>query len=264
MSSKTTKKNDVQIKMQGVDKAFGSKVVLRNLDLDIQRGTSNAVIGASGTGKSVLLKCLLGLIEADGGSITVDGVEVLKASRAVREDILRNFGMLFQGGALFDSLPIWENVVFRYRQGKTITQSQARDAAAEALADVNLEARVLDLYPAEISGGMQKRVALARAVVDKPEILLFDEPTAGLDPITSGVINRLIRRAVDRLGATAITISHDMASIRAIADKVAMVHDGHIIWNGPIDEMDHTDNPILDQFVHGYAEGPLTTYAEKA
>jgi len=264
MSSKTTKQNDVQIKMQGVDKAFGSKVVLRNLDLDIQRGTSNAVIGASGTGKSVLLKCLLGLIEADGGSITVDGVEVLKASRAVREDILRKFGMLFQGGALFDSLPIWENVVFRYRQGKTITQSQARDAAAEALADVNLEARVLDLYPAEISGGMQKRVALARAVVDKPEILLFDEPTAGLDPITSGVINRLIRRAVDRLGATAITISHDMTSIRAIADKVAMVHDGHIIWNGPIDEMDHTDNPILDQFVHGYAEGPLTTYAEKA
>ena len=264
MSSKTTKQNDVQIKMQGVDKAFGSKVVLRNLDLDIQRGTSNAVIGASGTGKSVLLKCLLGLIEADDGSITVDGVEVLKASRAVREDILRKFGMLFQGGALFDSLPIWENVVFRYRQGKTITQSQARDAAAEALADVNLEARVLDLYPAEISGGMQKRVALARAVVDKPEILLFDEPTAGLDPITSGVINRLIRRAVDRLGATAITISHDMTSIRAIADKVAMVHDGHIIWNGPIDEMDHTDNPILDQFVHGYAEGPLTTYAEKA
>ena len=264
MSSKTTKQNDVQIKMQGVDKAFGSKVVLRNLDLDIQRGTSNAVIGASGTGKSVLLKCLLGLIEADGGSITVDGVEVLKASRAVREDILRKFGMLFQGGALFDSLPIWENVVFRFRQGKTITRSQARDAAAEALADVNLEARVLDLYPAEISGGMQKRVALARAVVDKPEILLFDEPTAGLDPITSGVINRLIRRAVDRLGATAITISHDMTSIRAIADKVAMVHDGHIIWNGPIDEMDHTDNPILDQFVHGYAEGPLTTYAEKA
>lgn len=264
MSSKTTKQNDVQIKMQGVDKAFGSKVVLRNLDLDIQRGTSNAVIGASGTGKSVLLKCLLGLIEADGGSITVDGVEVLKAPRAVREDILRKFGMLFQGGALFDSLPIWENVVFRYRQGKTITQSQARDAAAEALADVNLEARVLDLYPAEISGGMQKRVALARAVVDKPEILLFDEPTAGLDPITSGVINRLIRRAVDRLGATAITISHDMTSIRAIADKVAMVHDGHIIWNGPIDEMDHTDNPILDQFVHGYAEGPLTTYAGKA
>ena len=264
MSSQAKKQNDLQIKMRGVDKAFGSKVVLRNLDLDIQRGTSNAVIGASGTGKSVLLKCLLGLIEADGGSITVDGVEVLGASRQIREETLRKFGMLFQGGALFDSLPIWENVVFRYRQGKAITRDQARDAAAEALADVNLEARVLDLYPAEISGGMQKRVALARAVVDKPEILLFDEPTAGLDPITSGVINRLIRRAVDRLGATAITISHDMTSIRAIADKVAMIHDGHVIWNGPIHDMDRTDNPILDQFVHGYAEGPLTTYAEKA
>ena len=264
MSSQAKKQNDLQIKMRGVDKAFGSKVVLRNLDLDIQRGTSKAVIGASGTGKSVLLKCLLGLIEADGGSITVDGVEVLGASRQIREETLRKFGMLFQGGALFDSLPIWENVVFRYRQGKAITRDQARDAAAEALADVNLEARVLDLYPAEISGGMQKRVALARAVVDKPEILLFDEPTAGLDPITSGVINRLIRRAVDRLGATAITISHDMTSIRAIADKVAMIHDGHVIWNGPIHDMDRTDNPILDQFVHGYAEGPLTTYAEKA
>ena len=264
MSSQAKKQNDLQIKMRGVDKAFGSKVVLRNLDLDIQRGTSKAVIGASGTGKSVLLKCLLGLIEADGGSITVDGVEVLGASRQIREETLRKFGMLFQGGALFDSLPIWENVVFRYRQGKAITRDQSRDAAAEALADVNLEARVLDLYPAEISGGMQKRVALARAVVDKPEILLFDEPTAGLDPITSGVINRLIRRAVDRLGATAITISHDMTSIRAIADKVAMIHDGHVIWNGPIHDMDHTDNPILDQFVHGYAEGPLTTYAEKA
>jgi phospholipid/cholesterol/gamma-HCH transport system ATP-binding protein len=264
MSSQAKKQNDLQIKMRGVDKAFGSKVVLRNLDLDIQRGTSKAVIGASGTGKSVLLKCLLGLIEADGGSITVDGVEVLGASRQIREETLRKFGMLFQGGALFDSLPIWENVVFRYRQGKAITRDQSRDAAAEALADVNLEARVLDLYPAEISGGMQKRVALARAVVDKPEILLFDEPTAGLDPITSGVINRLIRRAVDRLGATAITISHDMTSIRAIADKVAMIHDGHVIWNGPIHDMDRTDNPILDQFVHGYAEGPLTTYAEKA
>ena len=253
-----------QIKIKGLCKAFGDKVVLDNLDLDIPKGKSIAVIGASGTGKSVLLKCVLGLIEADKGSITVDGVETLGASRQTRENVLKKFGMLFQGGALFDSLKIWENVVFRYRQGKNLSLAKLRDAAEQALADVNLEPRVMDLYPAEISGGMQKRVALARAVVDKPEILLFDEPTTGLDPITSGVINRLIRSAVDRLGATAITISHDMTSIRAIADDVAMLHGGQVIWKGPVGDMDQTDNPILDQFVHGYAEGPLTRYAEQA
>ena len=253
-----------QIKIKGLSKAFGEKVVLDNLDLDIPKGKSIAVIGASGTGKSVLLKCVLGLIEADQGSITVDGVETLGASRQTREDVLKKFGMLFQGGALFDSLKIWENVVFRYRQGKNLNLAELRDAAEQALADVNLEPRVMDLYPAEISGGMQKRVALARAVVDRPEILLFDEPTTGLDPITSGVINRLIRSAVDRLGGTAITISHDMTSIRAIADDVAMLHGGRVIWKGPVGDMDQTDNPILDQFVHGYAEGPLTRYAEQA
>ena len=253
-----------QIKIKGLSKAFGEKVVLDNLDLDIPKGKSIAVIGASGTGKSVLLKCVLGLIEADQGSITVDGVETLGVSRQTREDVLKKFGMLFQGGALFDSLKIWENVVFRYRQGKNLNLAELRDAAEQALADVNLEPRVMDLYPAEISGGMQKRVALARAVVDRPEILLFDEPTTGLDPITSGVINRLIRSAVDRLGATAITISHDMTSIRAIADDVAMLHGGRVIWKGLVGDMDQTDNPILDQFVHGYAEGPLTRYAEQA
>ncbi len=250
-----------QIKIRGLCKAFGDKVVLKDLDLDIEKTTSIAVIGASGTGKSVLLKCLLGLIEADSGSIQVDGVEMIGAHRTTREETLRKFGMLFQGGALFDSLPIWENIIFRYRQGKSMTRSEARDVAQSALANVNLEPRVLDLFPAEISGGMQKRVSLARAVVDKPDILLFDEPTAGLDPITSGVINKLIRNAVDRLGATAITISHDMTSIRAISDEVAMVHNGGITWKGPTSKMDTTDNAVLDQFVHGYAEGPLTQFA---
>ena len=254
---------ETQITIRGLCKAFGSKVVLKDLDLDINKASSIAVIGASGTGKSVLLKCLLGLIEADSGSIKVDGIEMIGASRETREAALRKFGMLFQGGALFDSLPIWENIIFRYRQGKTLTKAEARDVAEAALADVNLEPRVLDLYPAEISGGMQKRVSLARAVVDKPDILLFDEPTAGLDPITSGVINKLIRNAVDRLGATAITISHDMTSIRAISDEVAMIHDGQITWKGPTTKMDDTDNAVLDQFVHGYAEGPLTKFAEK-
>ena len=254
---------ETQITIRGLCKAFGSKIVLKDLDLDINKASSIAVIGASGTGKSVLLKCLLGLIEADSGSIKVDGIEMIGASRETREAALRKFGMLFQGGALFDSLPIWENIIFRYRQGKTLTKAEARDVAEAALADVNLEPRVLDLYPAEISGGMQKRVSLARAVVDKPDILLFDEPTAGLDPITSGVINKLIRNAVDRLGATAITISHDMTSIRAISDEVAMIHDGQITWKGPTTKMDDTDNAVLDQFVHGYAEGPLTKFAEK-
>ena len=254
---------ETQITIRGLCKAFGSKVVLKDLDLDINKASSIAVIGASGTGKSVLLKCLLGLIEADSGSIKVDGIEMIGASRETREAALRKFGMLFQGGALFDSLPIWENIIFRYRQGKTLTKAEARDVAEAALADVNLEPRVLDLYPAEISGGMQKRVSLARAVVDKPDILLFDEPTAGLDPITSGVINKLIRNAVDRLGATAITISHDMTSIRAISDEVAMIYDGQITWKGTTTKMDDTDNAVLDQFVHGYAEGPLTKFAEK-
>ena len=172
--------------------------------------------------------------------------------------------MLFQGGALFDSLPIWENIIFRYRQGKTLSYGEARDVAEAALRDVNLEPRVLDLFPAEISGGMQKRVALARAVVDKPDILLFDEPTTGLDPITSGVINKLIRNAVDRLGATAITITHDMTSVRAISDQVAMIYEGNILWKGTTDAMDKTKNAVLDQFVHGHAEGPLTQFAEKA
>ena len=251
-----------QISISGLDKAFGSNVVLSGLDLEVPRGRSVAVIGASGTGKSVLLKCVLGLIEADRGSIAVDGEEMVGAGRRRREGILRKFGMLFQGGALFDSLTIWENIVFRYRQGRHLSRGEARDYAAGILAEVNLEERVLDLYPAEISGGMQKRVSLARAIADRPEILLFDEPTAGLDPITAGVINRLIRGAVERLGATAITISHDMASIRVIADQVAMIHEGGIIWNGPISRMDKSRNPILKQFVHGRPDGPLTRLAE--
>ncbi|MGC6485133.1 MAG: ABC transporter ATP-binding protein [Candidatus Puniceispirillales bacterium] len=255
---------DNQIIIRGLCKAFGSKVVLENLDLDIPRGKSIAVIGASGTGKSVLLKCLLGLIEPDAGSITVDGVETVGSSRANREAMLRKFGMLFQGGALFDSLTIWENVIFRYRQGKGLTRQDAREHARKILAEVNLEERVLDLYPAEISGGMQKRVGLARAIADRPDILLFDEPPAGLDPITSGVINKLIRRAVDRLGATAITISHDMTSIRAIADEIAMIHEGRIVWNGPTTKMDNSGNDVLDQFVHGHPDGPLTRHAEQA
>ena len=173
--------------------------------------------------------------------------------------MLQNFGMTFQFGALFDSLPIWENITFELRQKVTMSREEARQTAREIVGQLGLGAHVIDQYPAELSGGMQKRVALARAVADKPEILLFDEPTSGLDPITGGVIDNLIKDSVNRLGATAITISHDMASVRRIADKVAMIHQGKVIWCGPVDDMDHTGIPEVDQFVHGKAQGPLTT-----
>ena len=254
---------DTQIKISHLKKAFGNKHVLRDASVSVGRAKSLAIIGASGTGKSVLLKCLLGLIHPDSGSATVDGVETVGASRKTREEILRKFGMLFQGGALFDSLPVWENIVFRYRQKHQVARQELRDVAEKTLAEVNLESHVLDLFPAELSGGMQKRVSLARAIADRPEILLFDEPTSGLDPITSGVINRLIRASVDRLGATAITISHDMTSVKVIADEVAMLHDGHIIWHGDVKKMAGVTDPIVNQFVNGLAEGPLTKYAEQ-
>lgn len=254
--------SDIKIQIRNLYKSFGSNKVLQGIDLDVHDGQSIAIIGASGTGKSVLLKCILGLIKPDSGSATVDGIETVGASRQTREDVLRKFGMLFQGGALFDSLPVWENIMFRFRQNNALSIDELRQVATDTLADVLLEERVLDLYPAELSGGMQKRVGLARAIADKPGILFFDEPTSGLDPITSGVINRLIRNAVDRLGATAMTISHDMNSVRQIADQVAMIHDGHIIWQGSVKDMETVDHPVVHQFVHGLPTGPLTKYAE--
>lgn len=250
--------------MQGVTKSFGDKQVLRGIDIEVAPKESLAIIGTSGCGKSVTLKCLLGLLQADDGSIRVDGTEMIRASRQQLEQMRRRFGMTFQFGALFDSLPIWENVTFRLRQQQVMTRQQARDIAAETITQLGLAAHVIDQYPAELSGGMQKRVALARAIADKPEILLFDEPTSGLDPITGGVIDRLILDSVRRLGATALTISHDMASVRRIADKVAMVHGGVIIWSGPASKMDDTGIPEVHQFVHGLADGPLTLAAQTA
>ena len=202
------------------------------------------------------------MLRADSGSIRVEGQELIHATRADFESVRRRFGMTFQFGALFDSLPIWENVTFRLRQRQRLSKTESRDIAAETITQLGLAAHVIDQYPAELSGGMQKRVALARAIADKPEVLLFDEPTSGLDPITGGVIDRLIIDSVRRLGATAITISHDMASVRRIADKVAMVHNGTIIWCGPASEMDDTGIAEVDQFVHGHADGPLTRAAK--
>lgn len=252
-----------KIEMRDVVKSFGSKRVLKGIDLAVNAEESLALIGTSGCGKSITLKCLLGLITADGGSIKVDGTEILGTDRKTLEGMRRRFGMTFQFGALFDSLPIWENVTFRLRQQQKMNRADARDLAVDTITQLGLSPQVTDQYPAELSGGMQKRVALARAIADKPEILLFDEPTSGLDPITGGVIDRLIIDAVKRLGATAMTISHDMASVRRIADKVAMIHNGVIIWCGSVEKMDDTGVPEVDQFVHGRAEGPLTTAAKE-
>ncbi len=247
----------VKIRIRGLRKSFGDNRVLRGLDLEVPAGRSVVVIGGSGTGKSVLLKCILGLLPADAGSITVDGEEVVGASNATLDRIRRKFGMLFQGAALFDSLPVWENVAFGLLARRQVDRAEARGRALEILGRVGLGGEVLDLFPAELSGGMQKRVALARAIATEPEILFFDEPTTGLDPIMADVINELVRRSVRELGATAVSITHDMASVRKIADRVAMLYDGVIIWEGPIAEIDRSGNPYVDQFIHGRAEGPI-------
>ena len=245
------------IRLSQVTKSFGDNHVLRGVDLHVPKGQSMVVIGGSGTGKSVLIKCVLGLVTPDSGTITVDGQDVTKVPR---DAFLSRFGMLFQGGALFDSLPVWQNVAFRLLRGSLKRpKAEAREIAIAKLRRVGLGADVADRLPAELSGGMQKRVGLARAIAAEPEIIFFDEPTTGLDPIMSGVINALIREIVSEMGATAVTITHDMSSVRAIADRVAMIHRGKVRWTGPIAEMDDSGDPYLDQFIHGRAEGPIET-----
>jgi phospholipid/cholesterol/gamma-HCH transport system ATP-binding protein len=246
-----------KIAIRDLARSFGPKQVLRGLDLDIAKGESVVVIGGSGTGKSVMLRCILGLMRPDSGSIRVDGAEITGFSGVERDRVRAKFGMLFQGGALFDSLSVWQNVAFGLIQGRGMARAEAKAIAIATLAKVGLGAEVGDLRPAELSGGMQKRVALARAIAPRPEILLFDEPTTGLDPIMSDVINDLIIDRVRDLGATALSITHDMASARKIADRIAMLYEGRIIWQGPVAEIDHADNPYVDQFIHGRAEGPI-------
>ncbi|HSF94971.1 MAG TPA: ATP-binding cassette domain-containing protein [Thermohalobaculum sp.] len=247
-----------KIEMRGVRKSFGPKHVLRGVDLVINPSESMVIIGGSGTGKSVTLKCILGLIKPDAGEIFVDGENVATKRGKAREELLDKFGMLFQGGALFDSLLVWENVAFRLLQGsRKRPRDEARAIAIEKLRRVGLKEDSADLFPAELSGGMQKRVGLARAIAAEPEIIFFDEPTTGLDPIMADVINDLIREIVVEMRATAVTITHDMTSVRKIADKVTMIHDGVIHWSGPVAEIDTTDNPYVHQFVNGLAEGPI-------
>ena len=243
------------ITLTDVHKAFGPNRVLQCINLTIQKGQSMVIIGGSGTGKSVLLKSILGLVTPDRGTITLDDVDVTKTER---DPFLARFGMLFQGGALFDSMRVWENVAFRLMRGaKALPKADAKAIAVEKLRRVGLTPDKADLFPAELSGGMQKRVGLARAIAAEPEIIFFDEPTTGLDPIMSGVINSLIREIVVEMGVTAMTITHDMSSVRAIADRVAMLHDGLIRWTGPVAEMDAAPDPYLQQFIHGRAEGPI-------
>ena len=249
--------SEPKIAVAGLHKSFGPKKVLRGVDLRVGRGESLVVTGGSGSGKSVLLKCILGLLRPEAGSIRVDGQETVGLSGVERERMRRQFGMLFQGSALFDSLPVWENVAFGLLAGDRMGRREAREVALAKLAAVGLEPAVAELYPAELSGGMQKRVALARAIAKEPAVIFFDEPTTGLDPIMSDVINRLIVKCVRDLGATAVSITHDMVSARHIADRIAMIYDGRIIWDGAAGDIDRSGDPHVDQFIHGRAEGPI-------
>ncbi len=266
MSSKKTStkikapsSKNCKIELNGLCKAFsgGQKKVLRGVDLFVPKGKSLVVIGGSGTGKSVMLKCILGLLAPDSGSIKIDGQELIGMDAKGRDAQMKKFGMLFQGAALFDSMKIWENVAFGLIQGRGMNRHDAHDIAIEKIRAVGLSAATAELYPAELSGGMQKRVGLARAVAANPEIIFFDEPTTGLDPIMADVINDLIVESVKGLGATALSITHDMGSVRKIADFVAMIYDGKIVWHGPIKELDKTKNPYIQQFINGNADGPI-------
>lgn len=249
--------SDAKIKISGLKKSFGKKIVLDGVDLEIAKGESLVVIGGSGTGKSVLIKCIQGLLLPDAGSILVDDSEVVGLNENEKEEMHAKMGMLFQGGALFDSLSVWENVAFGLLENKKMPKKQAKNEAVRVLRQVGLAPDVADLSPSELSGGMQKRVGLARAIATRPEIIFFDEPTTGLDPIMADVINDLIIESVKGLGATALTITHDMASARKIADRIAMLYHGKIIWQGTVKEMDKTTNPYVCQFINGCSQGPI-------
>ncbi|MDE2464666.1 MAG: ATP-binding cassette domain-containing protein [Alphaproteobacteria bacterium] len=246
-----------KVELRGVKKSFGNKVVLDGIDLTLGTGESLVVIGGSGTGKSVMIKCVLGILRPDAGQIFVDGEEVTRLSGRARDSMLKQFGMLFQGAALFDSLPVWENVAFGLIQGHGVKRRQAREIAIEKLAKVGLSADVAMLSPAELSGGMQKRVGLARAIAADPKVIFFDEPTTGLDPIMADVINDLIISTVEDLGVSTLSITHDMASARKISDRIAMLYKGKIIWQGATEQIDQSGNPYVEQFIHGRAEGPI-------
>lgn len=237
--------------------SFGTNLVLQGVNLDVARGTSLVVIGGSGSGKSVLLKCILGILQPDSGSIRVNGEEIVGLYGRALETFRTRFGMLFQGAALFDSLSVWENVAFYPLQSRGIPRRKGRELALRYLTEVGLDAEIADLYPAELSGGMRKRVGLARAIATEPDIIFFDEPTTGLDPIMGDMIDRLIRRCITDYGFTGLSITHDMASARRISDEVAMLYEGRIVWQGATERLDNPGNPYVEQFVTGRTEGPI-------
>ena len=247
-----------KIEVKNLRKSFGNHVVLNDVNLSLKKGESLVVIGGSGTGKSVLIKCILGLIEPDQGQILFDGYDSAYFSATEKQEQLAKMGMLFQGSALFDSMCVWENIAFALVQGLGLESGAAKKIAYEKLEAVSLDAKIAERYPAELSGGMQKRVALARAIATDPEIIFFDEPTTGLDPITARGIDRLIVKSVRELGASTLSITHDIASVRRIADQVSLLHNGEILWTGSTKEMDSTHNPSVKQFIHGLPKGPLT------
>ena len=241
------------IELKAVTKAFGSKYVLRDFDLSIYKGQSVVMLGQSGMGKSVSIRLMLGLLESDSGSIKINGREISNFTDKEFYENNKKMGMLFQNGALFDSMSVWENVAFGLLNVERISPEVARKIAIEKLNDVGLPPKVADMMPSELSGGMKKRVGLARAIATNPEIIFFDEPTTGLDPIMSDVINDLIVRCVKQLGATALTITHDIASAKKIADRIVMLYDGKIIWDGTPEELSHPDNEYVEHFVKGIA-----------
>jgi phospholipid/cholesterol/gamma-HCH transport system ATP-binding protein len=257
MNRPSPKPGTPKIQLRGLRKSFGPKIVLDGIDLDVAVGESVVVIGGSGTGKSVMLKCVIGILEPDDGIVLIDGEDTTHLRGSERTRLMRKFGMLFQGSALFDSLKVWENVAFGLIQGRGMDRRAARQVAIAKLGAVGLGPEVGELWPSELSGGMQKRVGLARAIATEPEIIFFDEPTTGLDPIMGDVINNLIITCREQLGATTLSITHDLSSARKIADRVAMIHQGRIVWSGPVDEIDHSGNAFVDQFIHGRAEGPI-------
>jgi phospholipid/cholesterol/gamma-HCH transport system ATP-binding protein len=246
----------IKIKVVDVHKAFGSNHVLRGVNLEVRKGESMVVIGGSGVGKSVLIKCIIGLVRADSGSIRVDGQEITSLDEKSLNEIRKKFGMLFQAGALFDSLSVWENVGFGLKQHTSLGDEEIKAIGIEKLRLVGLR-HVEDLMPSELSGGMRKRVSLARALAMEPEILLYDEPTTGLDPIMADVINELIVQMRRKLQVTSIAITHDMVSAYKIADRIAMLYQGEIIEVGTPQQNKESSNPIVQQFIQGKAEGPI-------
>ncbi|MBW3559071.1 MAG: ATP-binding cassette domain-containing protein [Proteobacteria bacterium] len=245
----TPKPAQPRLEWRGVSKRFGDKLVLDGVDLAVDPGRSLVVIGGSGQGKSVLIKIAAGLLRADGGEVRLDGQPLAPGAAHAP-----GYGFLFQGAALFDSLPVWENIAFRLLHADGLPRRAARARALDAMDRVRLPASAADQRPNELSGGMQKRAGLARAIIADPDILFFDEPTTGLDPVTGGVIDALIVEQVRRLGCTAVSITHDMVSARRIADRIAMLHAGRIVWQGSADEVDHSGHPLVDQFVSGRSE----------